>query len=212
MFGWLRRVFDSGVGRIESTVLHWVTDLVTGVYSFLHTIFHDTGVAWNYLTDNAKLAWRELKSLAHEVVHGLYWIVKVLIPDLAKWAGNEFKRIEHYILSVYHTVLRLIDNAVKYAEYLVKAAEHWVITDIWDPIWRTLSQAWHWVTHEGDTLWHYLTHIGEFVDLFWDALLIKIEREAWNAGKLLGRFFISLIVHHVRMFATLIEDIVDAIL
>lgn len=61
--------------------------------------------------------------------------------------------------------------------------------------------AWWWVTHPDD-----LASV-----LFWH--LVKwLEARAWEAGKYLGEFFLSLITHHVRRLALLVEDIVRAIL
>ena len=83
----------------------------------------------------------------------------------------------------------------------------WVSTHIIKP----LLVAWHWVIHEGAIVWHYLTHAADLVAFFWDALIAKLEHEAWNVADKLGTFFLALIVKNLLRFAHLIEDIIDAV-
>jgi len=42
-------------------------------------------------------------------------------------------------------------------------------------------------------------------------LLAQLERDAWKIGRLLGKFFLGLIVHNLKMFVIVIEDILMAV-
>jgi len=95
----------------------------------------------------------------------------------------------------------------------------WLLDSFWQEWLRWMRRyllgpietAAKWIAHEGATMWHLLTHAADLVDFLWDALVAKIETEAWNTGEKLGEFFLALIAKNLSKFAHLIEDILDAI-
>lgn len=211
MFSWIYRVFSNAAGVIDNTVRNWVHDLVNGLYSFLHAVFGLVGTAWRSADRYILSFYHQLTAVLQSIYRVLYHAYKVLLPAMIR----EYRALVASALAFARQVLsyavKAFNTAITYALNLVNDARRWVITDIWDPIWKILTQAWDWVTGKGETLWHYLTHPADLVDLLWDALLAKIEAEAWTAGELLGKFFLSLIVHNLQRIATLIEDILDAV-
>lgn len=212
MFGWLSRIFASAAGAIDDVVRHWVHDVITGLYGFLHTIFSFVGDAWIRLYRDVAGWYEEEGRFIGEAVRafGDLWIY--VIPRVIGWAARELASLLKFAESILHWAISEFDRLRHDIARWLDDLRHWIITDIWDPIWRTLKPAWDWITHEGATLWFYLTHLDKFWDLIWNDFLVKVEKEAWRAGKILGRFFLSLILHNLHTFTALLEDILNAVL
>jgi len=115
-------------------------------------------------------------------------------------------------MNVYHWAVRQIDWIKHWVAKLIDAVRSWVINDIWKPLSRSLLAAWHWISHEGGILWYYITHPEKIVDLIWEALILKLESEAWRLGSRLGTFFFALFMHNLKRVVLLLEDIVNAVL
>lgn len=212
MWGWIRRAYDSVAGKIDDTVRHWVHDLINGVYGFIHTVFHYVAAAWVTLWHDVYDTVIHVARFMQQAEGAIWDLWFHILPHIVRWAWHEILVGVAFTRAVWHWTAVEFDRLRHDIAHWLDDLRRWVIQDIWAPIWRTLGPAWHWITHEGDTLWHYLTHPAELVDLLWDYLLAKMEREAWRAGKILGRFFLALIVHNMRTFALLLEDILNAIL
>lgn len=205
-------MFDSAAGAIDNTVRTWVRDLVNGLYGFLHIVTGLVGDAWNVLMATALELWHGLASFVNSLVAFLIWIRRVLIPAIIAEYRKLFAEAEKFITSVYNYVLQQVKNLI---HLIAKTADDlWqlVLRDVYRPLLASLTQAWKWITTAGALVLFYITHPDKLVDLLWLYLIAKLEREAWNVGALLGKFFLSLIVHNLRRVALLIEDILNAVL
>jgi hypothetical protein len=212
VWNWIKHVIGIASGYVDETVRRWVSDLINGVFGFLHTIFGYVGHAWLGMFNAAKWLYTGVVHLAIETYADFYHVLRVVIPGVVRWANKFIHDVWTYAINVFHWTVKQFDWFRHWVAALLDALRRWIIHNIWDPIWHALYPVIHWVMHEGATLWHYLTHPDQLVDLLWNHLLVKIEREAWTAGRLLGRFFLSLVIHNVKTFAVLMEDIVNAIL
>lgn len=212
MFGWIEHVFSRGVSWLDSAAKAFVHALIRGVYSFLHDIFHQQWDAWNAFWNGVMSLYHGAYDLSLNIFRRFRHIYQAIIPWLS-----------HYILWVYHTVVHLAyvlyrdawKGILYYYHVLLTALndlKNWVIRDVWDPLFKSLTLAWHWLTHEGAVMWHYFTHLPELAEILFWHLVASLERHAWDAGKFLGKFFLSLMVHNIRQFATLIENVIDAVL
>lgn len=74
------------------------------------------------------------------------------------------------------------------------------------------TEVYGWINKEGRLVYCYITHPSKLAALVFDALIVELERQAWSVGERLGKFFLSLILHNIKRFALLVEDILDAIL
>jgi len=212
VFNWLARVIGKVTGTVDETVRRWVSDIAMAIYGFVHGVFHLVGIAWGDMIIMSDFLYVGLVKFVDQAWIKFYHLYKVLLPGIIHYAVYLFHLLVLSVREVIHWAAHEFDLVRHWTAALVEATRVWVVRNVWQPIWRTLTPIFHWITHEGATLWHYLTHPAELVDLLWDHLLAKLEREAWVAGRLLGRFFLSLVVHNVRTFAILVEDIVTAIL
>lgn len=211
MLGWILRTLGSVAGVVDETVRKWVGALISGVYGFVHSIFTLVGTAWDDVFGAAYALAHNVADFVRAVYERFYYLSYIVLRGIVNWANKLIGEVLKYAQEVYHYAITEFDRLRHDIATWLDDLRHWVVLDIWDPIWRTLSPAWTWITHEGTALWHYLTHPADLVDLLWNFLLVKIEKEAWTAGKLLGRFFLSLIVHNLRTFVLLLEDIVDSV-
>lgn len=212
MFAWLRRTFDSVAGRVDSTVRGWVSDLLNGLYGYLHNVFADVTAAWNRFTGALYSTLLQIGRLADSVYKQLYRIIRVTVPAII----NEYRRLVHdavtFASGVYDYAVRNITAAVHYAERLVSDAINWIRVNLFDPLQAGLLDALRWITHNGAVLWDYITHPDKLAALLFDSLIVLLERNAWSVADRLGKFFISLIFKNLTRFITLIEDVLDAIL
>lgn len=212
MLNWIYRALGAVTGAVDETIRRWVGDLITGVYGLVHTVFGMVGRAWIDMLHAAEWMYVGTVKLAIETYATLWHILRTVIPGVVRWADFWIHYIERWVIEIWHSIAVEFNAVRHWTAALVDAARTWVVRDIWSPIWRTLTPVFSWVTHEGATLWHYLTHPADLINLLWDHMLAKMEHEAWTAGRLLGRFFLALVIHNVKTFAILIEDIITAIL
>lgn len=212
MLAWISRVLGLVGSAVEDTIKALIHDLISGLYGFLHTIFGNVIKAWQYFWNATRNLRGGLENFASECWITFYHLYKYVLPGIERWAIFYFTSIKKYAEDVYHWAIRVVDALERDIVNTANTIRRWVVTDIWNPIWHILTQAWDWITHEGTVLWHYITHAADLVDLIWDALIAKIEAEAWTIGAKLGTFFFSLVIHNLKRFALLLEDIIDAVL
>lgn len=212
MLNWLKNVLGLATNVIDETIRRWVSDLISGIFGFLHTVFGLVGNAWADMFHAAEWLYGGILHLGNEVYETLWHILRKVLPDIVRWLDRFINDVWHYAQDVFHWAMQEFARIEHWVLALIDDVRRWVINDIWEPIWDTLAPAWTWITHEGLSLWNLVMHPGDLVDWIWNHILLKIEREAWNAARFLGRFFLSLIVHNIKTVAVLFEDILDAIL
>lgn len=205
-------MWSSASGAISGTVRSWVRDLMNGLYGFLHAIFGDVGTAWNDLQTAFLNVWHAAQRFALSVIAVVAYILRVLIPAVIHDYNRLVSDVTNFAKGVYNYAVAQIERVVRLIASSVDAVYQLVLRDVWRPLLASLTDAWHWITHEGATAWAYISNPVKLVDLIWTFLLAKIEAEAWNIGSLLGKFFLSLIIHNLKRVALLIEDILDAVL
>jgi hypothetical protein len=124
-------------------------------------------------------------SWVHAVIHGLYEFLSIIFSGV----GDAWTELEHWVSGFAHEINLFADK-----------------------IWRAFDDAYRWINHEGWLVYHYLSHPSLLVDLLWDHIIVKLEKEAWNVADRLGRFFASLFIRNLRHFLLLMEDILHAVL
>ena len=211
MFGWITRIWQWGVSNVGDPVASWTRDFIHGVFGWLDTMFGHIGDAWHVM-------W--LSSFAVDIASGNFGMAiadafgrlfKIAIPRLIAWADRELKSLGIDLSKLTDWIVKRIEQIVARIVHDITQLARWVTVHIYDPLARDFLQAWHWITHEGALVFDIITHPDKLVNLIWDALTGKLEAEAWNIGDRLGKFFLSLIIHNIRKFALLMEDIIMAV-
>lgn len=212
MFGWLSAVFGWATSNIGGPIVGFILDLISGVYGFLHGIFSRIGQAWNDVWQAAHNIWNEIVRFLHAVWTKLLVIIRVIIPVLARWAVREVTKLFKFANFIIAWAWNHIQRLYAFIEQVWDDITAWVIRNIWTPLLHDFLNVWHWITHFGAIAWFYISHPDKLVELIWVNLIAKLEKEAWAVSALLGKFFLSLIVRHLRQFVLLLEDIISAVL
>lgn len=219
MFSFIANSFRAVLGLITGSwqsainaVVNWINSLEHAHYGYWHTVAVHTISAWSAMA-RACLQLREYMQ-TFMFTQGLFdhLVAKQWIPWLANWITWLGGRIRQEI----NTTIAMLRREYKAGD----AREHsytrsvlfWVIVHVLAFLYGLVKRLFGWIDGIGATMWHYFTHLADFAELLIMALVAALERHAWDIGKLLGKFFLSLIVHNVVRFATLVETIVDAVL
>ncbi len=212
MFHWLDRLLHWGTVNIGGRIIGFIRDMIHGVWGFLNSIFTRISESWLELFHAGHWLWTQAVSFGYAVFHKLQHIIRIIIPDVIGF----FVRLFHNIDKLVHWVLKWA--ATQFAYVIAKIwhdithALNWVIIHVYDPLARDISHALAWIFREGRIVYYYITHPGKLIDLVWDDIIAKLESEAWNVGARLGRFFLGLVLHNIKRFALLLEDIIMAVL
>lgn len=212
MFGWIESIFHWGVSNIGGTIVGWVRDFIRGLYGYLHLAFHLVGNAWGDLWGDVNRFWHALDAFGHSVWQAIYHTLHTVIPDVRNFLHRLIARVERYAQYVFRWAVVRAEWLLHKIESEISFVIRWVITHIWDPLFRDVTTALKWIFSDGQTLWYYLTHPDKTVDLIWESLIAKLEQEAWAVGRRLGEFFLGLVLHNARRFALLLEDIIVALI
>lgn len=201
MLGLLGRALNAVTGSVAA-VWHKVVGLVTAVYSFID---------------------REIGLVERDVAHAYDWAVngvREAFHDVAvvyDWARSalaaDFRDLYHYALTGLNDVRRLLDDWVRnvsswvdtFRAWVIHTFDdftHWVVSDIWDPIWRTLNAIVNWVEHEGASIWDLVTHP--------EKLFAWIASYVWKAWlDILKQWAIPITTYILKQSISLVPDVLD---
>jgi hypothetical protein len=212
VLNWFTSLFSSASNAVTQAIRDLIHAAVRGLYLVLHTVFGNVIKAWGEVWGWAKAFSTGEYHFILSVYNQFRRLFKALIPYLA----NYITFVYHWAIARINAVLAWLIKQILYYYHLllsvIDAVRKWVINSVWRPLWNWLNTAWHWITHEGSTMYHYFTHLAAFAELLFWHLVTALEKYAWDAAKLLGRFFLLLVVRNVVRFASLMETIIDAIL
>src|SRR5712692_1859202 len=197
MLGWLDRVFHWGVTNIGGTIIRWVRDLIHVVWGMLRSIFGNVALAWHDIFAAANWIWTTSQKFGAAVLGRFFYILHVVLPFIVRWAGRELQWLSTFIVMVWKWGIRETQRIWSALWHAIADVIKWTVVHIYDPLFRSLALAWHWIQHEGTILWFMITHPDKLVDILWDALIAKLEADAWNVGAKVGGFLFALIMHNL---------------
>jgi hypothetical protein len=161
--------------------------------------------AWNWATGHIDST---IASWVHDVVSAIYGFIHAVFADIIgawNWFYSSTK-------DLWAGLGHFFDEVARAFIFLWR---HW-IPSLWKWIFvhllKPLLDAWKWISHEGATLWHYITHPDLLAAYLYDHIIRRLEQLAWQTARKLGTFFLALIIHNLRQFLVLIEDIIHAVL
>jgi hypothetical protein len=211
MFGWIDRAWQWATHNLGGDVVSWVRDLVHGIWSVLQTIFGNVADAWHVAWNAVNGLWRAAGKFASEVWGAFYHLYQIIIPAIVRWAKRELLSLSKFIDHVWSWAVKEVEKIYHWIAHEIATLIKWVMVHIWDPLFKSIELAWKWIFHEGKILWYYITHPDKLVALIFDSLVAELESQAWKVGGLLGKFFLALVVHNLRKFVLLLEDILMAV-
>lgn len=219
MFNWLRNAFRFGEG---------IGNLITGatlraMFNVITQIFSVTYGYWHTVAGHARSGWQELTRTLLYLHNNLnlylftqygfnVLVVKHDIPFLSNWISWLGGKIQHDLGTLRGLLHREIVNGDNAVHNYARSIYLFVLIHVLGFLYNLVRTIFGWINGIGATMWHYFTHLADFAELLFMFLVASLERHAWDIGALLGKFFLSLIVHNIVRFATLVESIVDAVL
>ncbi len=219
MFGWLTNAFKSllGAGAAASAssvqaALNVISQIFSVTYKYWHTVAGHVVNGWQGLTRELLYLRNNLQEymLAQYLLDSL--IVKHDIPFLSSWISWLGGKIQHDLGTLRGILTREFQAGDAAVHGYARSIYLFVLIHVLGFLYNLVRTVFGWIDGVGATMWHYFTHLADFAELLFGFLLVSFEKHAWDAGALLGKFFLSLLVHNLARFATLVEDIFDAVL
>jgi hypothetical protein len=219
MFDFIANTFRTVLGFITgswqaalTSVIGFVRDTFTAFHGYWHTVASNSINAWQVFTRDTLLFIQALQRFMLAQYAANVLIIKRLIPNvvtaITALSRKEAKDIQDTIKVLRHDIAAGDAKEHSYARGILV----WVVLHVLLFLFNILRTAVTWIASRGDSMWHYFTHLDEFALLLFWHIITSLETLAWDAGARLGKFFLSLIVHNLTRFVTLVESIVDAIL
>lgn len=219
MFDFIAKTFDTILGYITGSwqtairdVLRFINNLFTGLHGYWHTVASNTINAWQVFTRDTLLFIQGMQRFMLSQYAFNVLVKRRLIPNLVTTITLLSRRETRDIAETIRLLRAEIRAGDARQHAYTRSVLLWVLVHVLLFLLRILRIVVSWVSHEGAMMLHYFTHLDEFALLLFWHIVTTLEALAWDAGKRLGTFFLSLIVHHVVRFATLIESIIDAVL
>jgi hypothetical protein len=219
MLNWLESVFTGIAGLVTGTwqsairaVIDAMRQLFRSVYSYHASLYGNVRNQWMRFT-------RATYDASFQVRRFMYFStiqhVKVRqhdIPYLTAWLKWLGGTLRDYINQQAARLDKKIDAGLASEHHYARSIWLWVIEHVLLFLYRILATVVSWIHGIGSTMWHYFTHLDAFALLLFWHIIAALEKLAWDVAKHLGTFFLSLVVHNIVKFATLIESVIDAVL
>lgn len=211
MLGWLTSLVGIVTGVFKG-LWNDVVSLVTSVYhwftSEIETVYHDALVAIDGVN--------HLASAVSNFVSRTY-------DTFTRWVANEFHTVEvwtsrivgdaeKYAEDVYGWAVRSVDSLVHQIESAVNSITRWVLANIWNPLYRDITSAIHWIEHEGAFAYDLLTHPEKLVALLIGYIWASWLKLARQYSRPLLAFFLSQWRSATPDLMAIIEDVINAML
>jgi|SRR5579859_100414 len=219
MFNWLgnaiRSLVGAGAAASASSVqaaLNIISTIFTTTYQYWHTVAGHANSGWQQLTRTLLYLRNNMQQFMFSQYLFDALIIKHYIPWITgwiSWLGGKIQRDLGTLRGILHREIVAGDNA---QHAYTRSVLLWILIHVLAFLLNLVKSIFGWIDGIGNKMWHYFTHLAEFAELLIMFLVASLEKHAWEIGKLLGTFFLSLIVHNITKFATLVEDIIDAVL
>lgn len=212
MLGWLDRFWNNVTGSVGNAIANAVHWAMHALASVVFAVFRLVGAAWLDYWSAARSAWGAVGSLGKALWDAWAYLLRHLIPTLTRWIESLWARLVSFI----HTVYKDLQAAAAFLQHLIastaRAIYKWALTSIWKPLHDFAAMLWDNLKKWGFTAWWWITHLPSLAEAMIMHIVTSIERHAWEIAGMLGKFFLSLIVRNLKRFATLLEDIITAVL
>jgi len=219
MFGWLRNAFRLGenignvlTGATLRSMWSTITQIFSVTYGYWHTVSGHVAGGWQELTRTLLYLHNNLNQFLFSQYLLDALIVKHDIPFLSNWISWLGGKIQHDLGTLRGILQRRMDAGDAAVHSYARSILVFVLLHVLAFLYGLVKQVFGWIDGIGAKMWHYFTHLADFAELLFMFLVLSLEKHAWDIGALLGKFFLSLMVHNVVRFATLVETIIDAVL
>lgn len=211
MFDWLTHWFVSWAPYVEQKILDLVHWAIHAVASVLIAVFNHVLRSWRWFLYALTFWAYEEIHFAEDVWNFARRVVRVYIPRLLHWAWGWILFLRKLTLTLYDDAIRALVALRKLAWSWILALWHNVLKYVWDPLKRYADMIWHDLLKWGYTAWYWITHPDKLAGLLFWHIIGWLEFYAWQVGKRLGTFGLSLVRNNLHKFLVLIEDVIAAV-
>ena len=218
MFGIIGDLFNAIFGSPAAsaasvqTALNKIASAFKTLYTYLHTLFGLQRAQWPRVARSSLFMGNAVVLFMKATFQRLIRIEHQEFPFTWRWVTWLGGTLRIAINIERRQRIDDVNLARREAHNYTHSVLWWVVIHVLGFLYRILRGVLGWISREGSTMWFYFTHLEKFAELLFWFIVTALEKFAWDAGKRLGTFFLSLIVHNVVRFATLIETVVDAVL
>lgn len=211
MLSFLSGLANLITGDIKA-IVKWITKALAAVYSYLDKEFT---AAWNEAVQAANYAlelYRSAIAFAQSILTYAQYIVTVTIPGIIHWASNALDTLTKYAQDVYNWAAKQVDQLAHVIASGLDDLRSWVVSNIYRPLYDSLSGALHWIAHEGSTAYTLVTHPDKLASILaeyvWSQWAVLMKRY----GRQIGRWLIADLVHLAGPLIDVLEEIIAGIL
>jgi hypothetical protein len=219
VFDWIKRAFNIGVGignvltgAAFRNAIALIFNVIQTNYQYWHTVAGHVGDGWQELTRTLLYLRNGMTTFMFAQYQFDYLILKRDIPWLSNWIAWLGGKVHNDLIALQRREDKEISAGLAAQHAYTRSVLLWVLVHVLAFLYNLVKRIFGWIDGIGATMWHYFTHLADFAELLIMFLVASLERHAWQIGKLLGTFFLSLVVHNMVKFAKLLEDIVNAVL
>lgn len=149
--------------------------------------WHTTVLSWleSFITAAGSLVPSPIRDFVHWALHGIVGVVSTVF---------------HQVTSAWDS---LASSTAAFSRDLAGFADV-----VFHQLWRVIT---YYIPHYAIYAWWWITHPEQLAErLFW-YIVKALERHAWAATQVMGKFVLNLIHHNVRHLAAVMEDIITAV-
>lgn len=211
MLGWLKSfghwVF-SGLDDIKNWVINLFSTVIGYIDDWARGIWNGIQDVWNTAVNLYNQAIGYIVQIYTLVRH----VIDVEIAQIESWVSGLWNELYGVIRGVENWVLGLIDQIGRWALSQLNTLYQWVLRNIWDPIWRTLTDAVQWIERYGYWAYYMVTHPEALASLVGQYIL----REFFNLGRkyssAIARWLVHTMLSAGEAVGSIIADGIAAIL
>lgn len=211
MLNWLKGVLHWTVSGVED-LWNKIVSVIQAVYSYIdawvNQIVSDFSWLWNTFA-----GWiNTIESWVSQVESYILGYIGTMYNDISSWVSRLIDDVYAYIGRGLQWLTDWVNRIVGYFTAWLNSLANWVITNIWDPLYNSITGIIRWIENEGAWVFYMITHP--------DQLAILLGKYILGAWVSLGRKYAGVTARwllHGMMAAAddiagIIEDFIAGIL
>jgi hypothetical protein len=195
-----KAVYDF-VYRIISTIMGWLTGIITAIWATLYTIAAQIANMLTQFVDFvASVAWTVAMSILHAVQQVEAWVGQLIsniwgyIWGMLSWISSAIAWLELKIYQVFQDMIK------------------WVYDNVIHPIWDALNEFRIWATHWILVIGMYINHPELLIDLIGATLWRLWTQYVVRYGSALARWMLRSMMGMAGEIFDLLEHILTSII
>lgn len=210
MFNWLRNLYNDAIGGLKD-VEQWIIGAIMAVYSFFDNLINQIWAFLAQLQNWVNQLFNDVYQFGVSILHYAEYIATVTIPDVLRWAQNELGALAQYAENGLSWLTSRIEYIATWAENELNKLASWVLTNVWDPLWKNVTGLLHWIETTGAFMYDLLTHPDKLATLLGKYILGAWAELGSKFAKPFVRWLVQNMIHEAGFVGSILEDILTSI-